>query len=236
MQLEYGSFTDSRNGHIYKTVKIGSQVWMVENLDVDIFLNGESIPEIKDHNEWEKAGREEKSAWCFYKNDPENGDIYGRLYNWYTVVDSRGLAPEGWRVATEDDWKALEMSIGMKQSEANAMLWCGTNLGNKLKETGTNHWGSPNLGATNERGFTALPGGYRGDNGGRFYHKGDAAHFWSSMDHNTGSAWYQRLHSNSAGFRRLHNHKSYGFSVRCIKNSLIDSGSIEAFMEGLTEE
>jgi uncharacterized protein (TIGR02145 family) len=81
-----------------KTIKIGKQTWMAENLNVDKFRNGDLIPHIQDPEEWEQAGKNQQPAWCYYENDPENGNIYGKLYNWYAVNDPRGLAPEGFHV------------------------------------------------------------------------------------------------------------------------------------------
>src|SRR5688500_3606271 len=89
----------------FKTIKIGSQVYMAENLNVSHFRNGDAIPEVKTNEEWMLAGKEKKPAWCYYDNKPENGSIYGRLYNWHAINDPRGLAPEGWHVATDAEWR-----------------------------------------------------------------------------------------------------------------------------------
>ena len=90
---------------MYKSVKIDNQEWMAENLNIDKFRNGDRIPEVKINEEWEKAGNEKKPAWCFYDNDPANGEKYGKLYNWHAVNDPRGLAPEGWHVPSDEEWK-----------------------------------------------------------------------------------------------------------------------------------
>lgn len=138
-------FTDARDDKVYKIVKIGNQVWMAENLNTSHYLNGDSIPQVQDKAEWVALTT---GAWCYYQNDAENGKTYGKLYNWYAVNDPRGLAPEGWHIPTDAEWIALIDYLG------------GTNVaGGKMKQIGTVHWISPNLGATNESGFSALPGG-----------------------------------------------------------------------------
>ena len=90
-----------------QTVRIGNQEWMVKNLDADTFRNGEPIPEAKSNKEWKASGRKKRPAWCWYGNDSANGAIYGRLYNWYVVADSRGLCPAGWHVPSDHDWNLL---------------------------------------------------------------------------------------------------------------------------------
>jgi uncharacterized protein (TIGR02145 family) len=203
----------------FKTVKIGDQVWMVENLNVDHYRNGDPIPEVKHPVEWVNLTT---GAWCYYNNDPANGKIYGRLYNWYAVNDSRGLAPEGWHVPTDEEWKELEMYLGMSQSEADSKRYRGTNKGGKLKEADTTHWESPNTDATNEIGFTALPGGYRGHSGGCGYFDSMRynAYFWSSTERGSDSAWYRTLNYSVSEVSRNYSNKHYGFSVRCVKDNV----------------
>jgi uncharacterized protein (TIGR02145 family) len=152
-----GTVTDI-DGNVYETIQIGTQWWIKENLRTTHFRNGDPIPLVTDDTAW--AGLS-TPAYCEYGNDPANVTDYGRLYNWYAVADSRYIAPQGWHVATDEEWKQLEMYLGMSQSEANLTGIRGTVEGGKLKEAGTVHWQSPNTGATNESGFTALPGGYR---------------------------------------------------------------------------
>lgn len=89
------------------SIKIGTQTWAVKNLDVTTFRNGDIIPEAKTNEEWKKSGDEQKPAWCYYNNDPANGEKYGKLYNWYAVNDPRGLAPEGWHIPTDAEWTTL---------------------------------------------------------------------------------------------------------------------------------
>ena len=208
-----GTVTDI-DGNVYQTVTIGAQVWMAENLKVTHYRNGDPIPHVTDSATWSGLT---SGAYCEYNNDPSNVATYGRLYNWYAVYDSRNIAPEGWHVPTDEEWKQLEMFLGMSQSQADAWLWRGTDEGGKLKETGTTHWISPNTGATNESGFTALPGGYRLDNG-TFIHVGDYANFWSSTVIGSYDAYPRRLYYNYSKVFRNGIRKEHGLSVRCVRD------------------
>jgi len=189
-----------------KEIKIGTQIWMAENLNVSQFRNGDIIPEVKTNEEWKEAGINKQPAWCYYDNNPENGKIYGKLYNWHAVNDIRGLAPEGWHIPTDDELTTLINYLG------------GENVaGGKLKEIGTTHWQSPNTGATNESGFSALPGGYRYFNGS-FYYIGYYGNWWSSSELSAADAWYRFLFYYYSNVFRYYYSKEYGFSVRCVKN------------------
>jgi len=192
--------------NIMKEIKIGTQIWMAENLNVSQFRNGDIIPEVKTNEEWKEAGINKQPAWCYYDNNPENGKIYGKLYNWHAVNDIRGLAPEGWHIPTDDELTTLINYLG------------GENVaGGKLKEIGTTHWQSPNTGATNESGFSALPGGYRYFNGS-FYYIGYYGNWWSSSELSAADAWYRFLFYYYSNVFRYYYSKEYGFSVRCVKN------------------
>jgi uncharacterized protein (TIGR02145 family) len=147
-------------------VTIGTQIWTNKNLDVTTYRNGDPIPQVTDPTAW--AGLT-TGAWCYYNDDPANGAIYGKLYNWYAVNDPRGLAPAGWHVPTETEWQTLIGTLG------------GASVaGGEMKSTGTTYWGSPNTG-TNSSGFSALPGGLR-DVGGNFFGggPGGVSTMWSS--------------------------------------------------------
>ena len=187
------------------TVKITIE-WMAKNLSTSTFRNGEPIPEAKTNEEWQKAGDEGKPAWCYYNNDPTNGKKYGKLYNWYAVNDARGLAPQRWHVATDKEWQFLVDYLG-----GSAIA------GAKMKEAGTSHWQSPNAGATNESGFSALPGGYR-SNYGHSSHLGLDANFWSSSESSSASAWRRKLGYDYSGVNRYESTKRGGFSVRCVRD------------------
>jgi uncharacterized protein (TIGR02145 family) len=201
-------------------VKIGSQIWMCKNLDVDHYRNGDPIPEVKDPEQWSNLTT---GAWCYYDNDSAMGNIYGKLYNWYAVNDPRGLAPEGWLVPSENDWKILELFIGLNASETNEFGWRGNDLGSKLKESGTTHWISPNTSASNETGFSALPCGYRGGyssgySSGSFDYIDYYGLWWSAEDHDSESAYHRHLSYNSSKICRDYTNKVFGFSVRCVKD------------------
>jgi uncharacterized protein (TIGR02145 family) len=120
------------DGNTYQAIKIGDQWWMAENLKVTHYRNGDPIPNVTDSTEWSNLATE---AYCVYENDESIAETYGYLYNWYVVNDSRNIAPEGWHVPTDEEWKELEMFLGMSQSEANGTGWRGTDEGGKLKET-----------------------------------------------------------------------------------------------------
>jgi uncharacterized protein (TIGR02145 family) len=210
---ETGTVTDI-DGNTYQTVKIGDQWWMAENLEVTHYRNGEDVPNVTDNATW--AGLT-TGAYCEYNNDINNVAIYGRLYNWYAVADSRNIAPEGWHVPTDAEWKQLEMYLGMSQTEADATDWRGTTEGGTLKENGTTHWFDPNTGATNESGFSGLPGGYR-NSGGPYYDIRRLAYLWSSTAFDSDNAWYRNLDYSNSKVARYISYKTGGFSIRCVKD------------------
>jgi uncharacterized protein (TIGR02145 family) len=146
-------------------------------------------------------------AYCNYDNNSIHVVVYGRLYNYYAVKDQRGLAPDGWHVPTDEEWTTLTTYLG---GESIA--------GGKLKEVGTLHWISPNIGATNESGFTTLPSGFRYYDDGRFNRYGSADIFWSSNDYITGTAWSRGMLYDRSDMIRTVYQNNYGFSVRCIKD------------------
>ena len=197
-----GTVTDY-DGNVYKTVKIGDQWWMAENLKVTHYRKGEVIPNVTDNTAWSNLTT---GAYCEYDNNSENVETYGRLYNWYAVSDSRNIAPEGWHVPTDAEWSTLVTYLG------------GASVaGGKLKETGTTHWNSPNVGATNESGFAALPGGSRSNNG-YFNLLGYYAYFWSSTESGSNCAWSRTLYYVIASVYRYDDGKQYGFSVRLVRD------------------
>ena len=206
-----GTVTDI-DGNVYQTVKIGEQWWMMENLRVTHYRNGEPIPHVTDGGIWTGLYY---GAYCEYNNDTADVRTYGRLYNWYAVDDGRSLAPEGWHVPTDDDWKQLEMYLGMSQVQADTVGWRGTDEGGKLKEAGTTHWTSPNTGATNASHFTALPGGYRGSLGG-YYDRAVYTGFWSSTWRYPPSALLRGLSCYDSLVNRDDSDKRGGHSIRCV--------------------
>lgn len=205
---EASSYTDSRDGKTYMTVKIGAQTWTAENLDVIKFNNGDLIPEAKTKTEWQAASNSKEAAWCYYDNDPENGKKYGKLYNWYAMVDPRGLAPVGWHIPSNAEWTMLTDNLG------------GENVaGTKMK---SNSGWYINNNATNESGFTGLPGGYRNENG-TFIFLSHSGFWWSCTedDGNLLNAWFRYLYYGSNSVYRYSgrlNYKLVGLSVRCLKD------------------
>lgn len=190
-----------------KEVTIGKQVWMTQNLNVDKFRNGDPIPEAKTDEEWRKAGENGEPAWCYYNNNPDNGDRYGKLYNWYAVNDPRGLAPEGWKIPSDEDWSRLVDFLG---GESVA--------GTKMKSTDfwADYEGKSGNG-TNESGFSGLPGGFRKNNG-KFYDIGKNGTWWSSTEMSTLSAWNRYLYYGYGRVGRIFNLKENGLSVRCLRD------------------
>ena len=180
--LETGTFTDARDGKTYKTVKIGEQVWMAENL----------------------AYEPSSGNYWAYDNNNSNVETYGRLYDWETACD---VCPTGWHLPSDAEWKELTNYLGRE-----------TSVGGKMKEIGTSHWFSPNEGATNESGFSALPGGYRHYDGD-FLDMGYFATFWSSTERISHYTWTRSLAYGSTDVYRSYDYKAHGYSVRCVRDN-----------------
>jgi len=213
-----GTLTDI-DGNVYRTIKIGNQWWMAENLKVTRYRNGRVLHSVSSDSVWASLT---SGACCCYADNKDNLAAFGLLYNWYAVVDSYGLAPAGWHVPTDEEWKQLEMYLGMSRSEADAEGWRGSDEGGSLKETGTIEagdglWDSPNEGAVNSSGFSALPGGYRFFYG-MFFYLGRSAYFWSASKHSSEHAWIRFLNYSSSGVHRTHGNFPSAFSVRCVKD------------------
>ena len=205
------TFTDSRDGKVYKTVTIGEQVWMAENLAYLPSVVGPATESYTDpyYYVYGYDGTSVATAKA-----TTNYQTYGVLYNWPAALSA---CPPGWHLPSDAEWKQLEMYLGITSAQADATGWRGTAEGGKLKEEGTTHWDSPNTGATNSSGFTALPGGYRGYDG-KFYYLGIYGYWWSSTENDTDSAWLRSLYYNFSNVYRSNNSKDYGFSVRCLRD------------------
>lgn len=197
----------------YNVVVIGTQTWMQENLKVTHYKTGTAIPEVTDNSTWIGLTT---GAWCYYDNDEDN-IAYGLLYNWYTV-NTGNLCPTNWHVPSDDEWKTLEMYLGMSLEQANAQNYRGNNEGGKLKETGTTHWSSPNTGATNTSLFTALGSGDRYSATGYFANLKYDASIWTSTNHSSPYAWFRELSFNEQTINRQNDYKKNGKSVRCVKD------------------
>ncbi len=201
--VTHGTMTDYE-GNIYKTVTIGTQTWMAENLRTTKYNDDTAIPNVTDDAEWEALTT---GAYCNYNNTTGTDTIatYGRLYNWHAVNTGK-LAPASWHVPTDAEWATLIDYLG------------GIGVaGGKLKETGTTHWNSSNSGTTNETGFTALPGGFCSDIG-TFYDGGKNGFWWSASEVSTdiARALYVNLHYSDVFSSS--SPKKVGISVRCVKN------------------
>ena len=188
----------------YASVRIGDQVWMSDNLDTETFRNGEAIPRAATAEEWVRAGREGKPAWCYYENNEGSGGVrYGKLYNWYAVTDPRGIAPDGWHVASDAEWRRTTDFLGGEDA-----------AGTKMKND-TGWVGKAN--GTNESGFSGLPGGSR-DLYGRFIYGGDVAYWWTTTERNDELAWYRVIDQSPHYVYRTNYSKANGYSVRCLKD------------------
>jgi len=210
----YSGTVSDIDGNAYKTVTIGTQTWMSENLRVVRYKNGSVIPLVTDNTAWSNLLT---PGYCWYNKDESTYKAtYGALYNWYTV-STGNLCPTGWHIPSDIEWKTLEMYLGMTQEQADDDGLRGTIEGGKLKETGTTDWTSPNTGATNESGFTALPGGCRFTNG-FFDYVGIDGYGWSATEFDATLAWLRTLYFNNSGSSRNSFYKTNGFSVRCIKD------------------
>jgi uncharacterized protein (TIGR02145 family) len=199
--IVFRTVTDT-DGHIYRTVKIDDLWWMAENLKVTHYRNGEAIPAVADKTAWSTLTT---GAICEYENDSFNSSFYGYLYNWHAANDDRGVAPMGWHVPGDAEWRKAVDFLG---GDAVA--------GGKMKETGTAHWISPNAGATDESGFSAAPAGFR-DNGGIFGEMGRSARFWSSVVNGGDDALYYGLNAGDPEVTRGDASRLDGFSIRCVK-------------------
>lgn len=208
-QAQTDSITDL-DGNVYQTIAIGTQWWMAENLKVTKYSNGDSIPYLKQADDWAIA---EAGAYCFYANRSTFIDMYGMLYNWYTASDERGVCPAGWHVSTDEDWITLEKYLGMSEAETERMTaWRGTDEGNKLKDE--------SFEGNNSSGFTALATGYR-DPEGVFKAMGTDNDYWTSTPYdnqgNTEGVLHGLLNSKSTVVRNFHV-PGYGFCIRCVKD------------------
>jgi len=203
------------DGNTYSSVKIGTQVWMQENLKVTHYRNGTSIPLVTNNNTWNTLT---SGAYCNYNNSSSNVATYGQLYNYYAAVDTRNLCPSGWHVPSDNDLVILKMFLGMSQTDASSMGLSGTDEGGKLKETGTVHWLSPNQGATNTTGFTALPGGERSPNDGLSYSLNTWGLWWTTTPDDPTLSWCYALQNDKSKIWRTILDLKYGLSVRCLKD------------------
>lgn len=203
VDFEFVSCVDMNNQH-YAVVTIGTQTWMAENLRATKYKNGTPIPHVSDPNIW---GIQFTPAYCWYDNDSASSSgTYGALYKWFTI-ETGNLCPTGWHVPTQAEWTTLRNYLG------------GDSLtGGMMKETGNQHWDSPNTNATNASGFTALPGGLRAAGTGAYLGLGLNGNWWSATGYSTSSAYCYQLNHDEGNLSAVGNNKGNGFSVRCVKD------------------
>ena len=205
----YGSVTDI-DGNTYKTIQIGSQTWMAEDLKVTKYRNGSTIQNITDNTQWKNNTT---GAYCSYSNNTSNDCPYGKLYNWYAVNSNNGLCPTGWHVPTDVEWNNLINTLDPNANGGN-----NNNIsGGKMKSTGTQYWLTPNTEATNSSGWSGLPGGSRSSDGS-FNYIAKYATWWSSTENLTNGAWFRGLDYDIGDVLRDINNNKSGCSVRCIKD------------------
>lgn len=207
-----GSTVTDYDGNVYQTVQIGDQEWMAENLNVTRYPDGSAIPLVANSNSWDALSPGDE-AYCWYDDNISNGDTYGALYTWDAAMNAaessdaspsgvQGVCPDGMHMPGDGEWKELEMYLGMSQAETDDTGGRGTDEGGKLKETGTAHWNSPNEGATNESGFTALAAGSRSHDGS-FSELGFEAVFWTATEEANNPMIRKLFNTNSTVSRYL---------------------------------
>ncbi len=219
------------DGNTYQSVTNCGLTFTKQNLNVSKYTDGTPIPQVTDPTQWANLTT---GAWCYYNNDPANGAIYGKLYNWYAVAGiydaasaanpalRKKLAPTGWRVPTDAEWSNLINCLDPNADGGNTLP---NVAGGKMKSIGTQQagtglWQNPNIAATNESGFTGLPAGFR-DGNGAFNGIGNVGFWWSSSENLTSNAWYawyRSLYFNDGNAFRVSSLKYYGFSVRCLRD------------------
>jgi uncharacterized protein (TIGR02145 family) len=189
------------DGNGYPTVLIGEQEWMSENLKVTHYQNGDAIPNVIDNSSWNNLIT---GAYCWYNNDEDYKEVYGALYNWFSVNDDRKLCPVGWRLPTDAEW-----------SDFTSYLGGFSVAGGKMKTI--NLWVSPNTGATNSTGYSGLPGGFRRYDG-QFFVLEYNGFWWTATEDGNNNAWTRQLNSDNSNLNRGSSDKNYGFSVRCVRD------------------
>ncbi len=229
---QLGILKDSRDGKVYKTVKIGDQVWMAENLNSDRFLNGDTIPQVKSNEEWIRAGANKQPAWCYYNNDPVKGNKYGKLYNWYAVSDPRGLAPVGFHLPSREELEILKLFLGKDEASKKMKSKSGWNSytikgykmnvayegeRDKIVTVPTETYSGN---GSNISGFNAFPSGSRNFNG-QFGGVGGMSFWWIAdfIQYTPPRVYHADLSNDNDIFEISYpSSVQEGLSVRCIKN------------------
>lgn len=203
--LTYDSIADC-SGNTYATIEIGNQEWMAENLRTTCYANGDLIPNVTDANQWDNLTT---GAWAHFQNDSQYENPFGKLYNWYAVTEPRNVCPTGWHVPTDAEWSLLRNYLGGESVD-----------GGKMKTSGTQYWQAPNTGATNESGFSGLPGGTRIKQGpwDSFSSIGSNGHWWSATETSANWALGRTLLYHSVRSSGWNTEKPNGLCVRCLKD------------------
>ncbi|MCX6184481.1 MAG: fibrobacter succinogenes major paralogous domain-containing protein, partial [Flavobacterium sp.] len=211
------------DSNTYQSVTNCGLTFTKQNLNVSKYSDGTAIPQVTDPTAWQYLTT---GAWCYYNNDPANGAVYGKLYNWYAVAGiynaasltnptlRKKLAPTGWHVPTDGEWSNLINCLDVNADGGNNP----NTAGGKMKATGTSLWISPNTDATNASGFTGLPGGYRYYDGGSFYDVGGTGGWWSSSEIDAAGAWARTLNYGNGSADGGNANKDFGVSVRCLRD------------------
>ncbi len=201
------------DGRTYDLVEIGGQCWFADNLATDQYRNGDLIPTGLDNTTWQNTT---SGAYAIYNNDPANDVTYGKLYNWYTTVDTRGLCPTGWHVPSDCEWMYLEGSLGMSVGDQILSGYRGSNEGDFLKSE--IYWPTLNSSLTNYSGYSAIPSGYQNFFGNISAGLGNTVLWWCIDGFDTEYAFHRQLNSGNSNVGRDFENKRYGFSVRCLKD------------------
>jgi uncharacterized protein (TIGR02145 family) len=208
-----GPGVTDQNGNTYATVVLGNgQEWTAENLRTTTYANGDPIPNVTDNTAWTQLTT---GAWAHYENNSSYENPYGKLYNWYAVADPRNVCPTNWHVPTDAEWSALVNYLDPANGSNGEY---SETAGGKMKSTGTQYWQAPNLGATNESGFSGFGGSGRNDYDGSFGSLGYGGWWWSASESDAELASFRTLRYDSADILRGSNSERRGFSVRCLRD------------------
>ena len=199
-QIEFSTL--NKEDSLLEGVKIGTQIWTTKNLDVSTYRNGDTIRHASTQQEWQDAASKGEGAWCYYNHDPKNGEVYGKLYNWHAVKNSRILAPSGYHIPSDLEWSLLTEYLGGEEI-----------AGFKMKST--SGWANDGNG-NNSSGFNGLPGGDCDDYG--FFYISAYGYWWSSSEVKANLAWYRSLYNGYTRVNRNFKYENNGFSVRCLRD------------------
>jgi uncharacterized protein (TIGR02145 family) len=202
-----------QQGNVYRTIIIGSQEWMAENLKTGTYRNGDPVAEVTDNAQWQGLST---GAWAYHNNDAQLECPYGRLYNWFAVADPRNLCPSGWHVPSDAEWSALIGHLDPTHDPAAVGVQSGA-AGGALKSAGQLYWQFPNADATNNAGFSALPGGFRNVSGS-FGSLSGSGWWWGATAADSDNALARSLFASGGSINRLSTNQNRGYSVRCVRD------------------